>query len=50
MTKTAHFLKQAVLSLTGRGLKDKIDKVMNRHGSGGVSAVYCAVNTHILRR
>ena len=50
MTKTAHFLKQAVLSLTGRGLKDKIDKVMNRHGSGGVSAVYCAVNTHTLRR
>ena len=33
--------------MTGRGLKDKIDKVMNRHGSGGVSAVYCAVNTHI---
>ena len=50
MTKTAHFLKPAVLSLTGRGLKDKIDKVMNRHGSDGVSAVYCAVNTHILRR
>jgi len=50
MTKTAHFLKQTVLSLTGRGLKDKIDKVMNRHGSGVVSAVYCAVNTHTLRR
>ena len=30
MTKYVQILKQAVLSLTGKGVKDKIDKVVNR--------------------
>lgn len=46
MTKTAHFLKQTVLSLTGRGLKDKIDKVINRHDISGSSSVADVINTH----
>ena len=51
MTKTAQNLKQAVLSLTGRGLKDKIDKVINRLDLSGSepqkALVISVINTHI---
>ena len=35
MTKNVHFSERRVLSLTGKGLKDKIDKVINPLDQGG---------------
>jgi len=36
MTKNVHFSERRVLSLTGKGLKDKIDKVVNRLNRCGI--------------
>ncbi len=48
MTKNVHFLKQNVLSLTGQGLKDKIDKVVNRLNRCGLLLKKPpALHTHI---
>ena len=51
MTKNAQNLKRTVLSLTGRGLKDKINKVMNRldlsDSEPQKTFVASVINTHI---